>query len=89
MSVRFEDVREKFEFWAKEQGFNLTRHPNDDDFYYHRDVSMLWVCFNHAYALGSEDQMDSLTDELTSMFDDDEPITEQIAFIEKMTNLDD
>jgi hypothetical protein len=64
MSVLISDLRDKFEKWAIENGHNLTRHPNDNDFYFNRDVSMLWVCFSTGYVMGTEDQVASFTDEL-------------------------
>lgn len=68
MTIQFEQVRDKFEAWAIEHGFNLTRHPNDNDFYFNKEVSMLFVCFATGYTYGSEDQMNSFADELKETF---------------------
>ena len=68
MTIQFEQVRNKFEAWAIEHGFNLTRHPNDNDFYFNREVSMLFVCFATGYTYGSEDQMNSFANELKEAF---------------------
>ena len=65
-----QDVREKFEAWSLKQNHNLTRHPTNNDFYYNRDVSMLWVCFYEAYSLGRLDENATLTDMLEDAFDD-------------------
>lgn len=55
-----EFVRKKFEAWATEQGHSLVRHPNNDEFYYNRDVSALWVCFSTAYKLGHDEAEENL-----------------------------
>lgn len=89
MTTLFDEVRDKFESWASEHGLNLTRHPNDNDFYFNKEVSMLFVCFSSGYALGCEDQMDSFTDELTEILDDYEPPIEQVALLERLVDLDD
>jgi hypothetical protein len=80
-----EVVREKFETWALKQGYNLTRHPNNSDFYYIRDVSALWVCFTTAYAMGRVDENESIKELIDTDWDDS--ATE--AIIERTTDLDD
>lgn len=60
-----EKVRIRFEAWAKTNHLTLTRHPNDNDFYYNKDVSMLWVCFAEGFAIGSEDQLNKIQKEFT------------------------
>lgn len=65
-----QDVRDKFEAWALQQNHNLTRHPTNNDFYYNRDVSMLWVCYAEAYATGRMDENASIQDMLEEAFDD-------------------
>lgn len=82
------DVREKFETWAEKQGHNLTRHPNNEDFYYNRDVSALWVCFSTAYMIGRSDENDFLKDLLDLNWEDEIPPA-QVALIERTTELDD
>lgn len=61
----FEKVRKYFEAWAKINHLTLTRHPNDNDFYYNKDVSMLWVCFAEGFAIGSDDQLSRIQKEFT------------------------
>ena len=82
------DIREKFEMWASKQGHNLTRHPNNEDFYYNRDVSSLWVCFSTAYMMGRSDENLYFKDLLDD--DDDVPpmATAQAVLIERTVNLD-
>lgn len=65
-----EKIRAKFEVWASKQNHNLTRHPTNNDFYYNRDVSMLWVCYAEAYATGRMDENESIQDLLEAAFDD-------------------
>ena len=67
-----QDVREKFEAWASKQHHNLTRHPTNSDFYYNRDVSMLWVCFYEGYSIGRLDENANVTDILKKAFDEEE-----------------
>jgi len=83
-----QDIREKFETWAAKQGHNLTRHPNNEDFYYNRDVSALWVCFSTAYMIGRSDENDFLKDLLDLNWEDEIPPA-QVALIERTTELDD
>lgn len=83
-----QDIREKFEMWASKQGHNLTRHPNNEDFYYNRDVSSLWVCFYTAYMMGHSDENLYFKDLLDD--DDDVPplATAQAVLIERTVSLD-
>lgn len=84
------DVRKKFEAWAVSQGHNLTRHPNNSDFYYARDVSMLWVCYLTAYNLGRLDENSSLFDGETGVSNAQEASTTmQTALIERTIGQDD
>jgi|GEM_PF-2568836 len=83
-----QDIREKFETWAAKQGHNLTRHPNNEDFYYNRDVSALWVCFSTAYMIGRSDENAFLKDLLDLNWEDEIPPA-QVALIERTTELDD
>jgi len=83
-----QDIREKFETWAAKQGHNLTRHPNNEDFYYNRDVSALWVCFSTAYMIGRSDENDFLKDLLDLNWEDEIPPA-QVALIVRTTELDD
>jgi hypothetical protein len=76
----FEQVRDKFESWATEHGFNLTRHPNDNDFYFNKEVSMLFVCFADGFALGCNTQMDRIEKEFNSW---SEATPAQVALIER------
>ena len=82
------DIREKFEMWASKQGHNLTRHPNNEDFYYNRDVSSLWVCFTTAYMMGRNDENAFLKD-LLDLDWEDKNVSAQKALIERTVSLDD
>jgi hypothetical protein len=83
-------IREKFEKWADEQGHNLTRHPTNNDFYYSREVSMLWVCYAEAYAQGRMDENFTIQDMLADAFSESETISaETQAILERTTELDD
>jgi len=83
-----QDIREKFESWAVKQGHNLARHPNNEDFYYNRDVSSLWVCFTTAYMIGRSDENAFLKD-LLDLDWEEKTISAQEALIERVTELDD
>lgn len=83
-----QDIREKFESWAAKQGHSLIRHPNNDDFYYNRDVSALWVCFTTAYIMGRNDENAFLKD-LLDLDWEDKNISAQKALIERTVSLDD
>jgi hypothetical protein len=82
------DIREKFESWAAKQGHNLTRHPNNEDFYYNRDVSSLWVCFSTAYMMGQEDNSNFIKDLLDMELEDFSIPTAQTVLIERTVALD-
>jgi hypothetical protein len=60
-----EKVRKHFEAWASTNHLTLTRHPIDNDFYYNKDVSMLWVCFAEGFAVGCDDQLNTIQKEFT------------------------
>jgi len=83
-----QDIREKFETWAEKQGHNLTRHPSNNDFYYIRDVSSLWVCFSTAYMMGRSDENAYFKD----LLDDEDEVppvaTAQAVLIERTVALD-
>lgn len=83
-----EDIREKFETWANENGQNLTRHPNDNEFYFNKEVSMMWVCYAMAYAQGRSDENASVMDMLEKNIDVELPIETQ-ALLERTAELDD
>ena len=82
------DIRTKFETWAAKQGHNLTRHPNNEDFYYNRDVSSLWVCFSTAYMMGQEDNSNFIKDLLDMELEDSSIPIAQTVLIERIINLD-
>jgi len=83
-----QDIREKFETWAEKQGHNLTRHPSNNDFYYIRDVSSLWVCFSTAYMMGRSDENAYFKD----LLDDEDEVspvaTAQAVLIERTVAFD-
>ena len=83
-----EDIREKFETWATENGQNLTRHPNNNDFYFNKEVSMMWVCYAMAYAQGRSDENASVMDLLEKNIEVELPVETQ-ALIERAVELDD
>ena len=80
-----QDIREKFETWAAKQGYNLVRHPNNNDFYFNRDVSALWVCFSTAYVMGRNDENETIKDLIDAEWDE----TPQAALIERTIDVDD
>lgn len=85
-----EQIRAKFEKWAAEQGHNLTRHPTNNDFYYNRDVSMLWVCYAEAYAQGRMDENFTIQDMLADAFSESETMSaETQALYERTVAQDD
>jgi len=70
--ITVNDVREKFEKWATEQNYSLTRHPHDNEYYYSREVSMLWVAFSIGYAKGRIEENSNIQNILNSAFNDEE-----------------
>lgn len=83
-----EDIREKFERWATQQGQNLARHPNDSDFYYHQEVSMMWVCYATAYAQGRSDESATVMDILEESIEARELPVETEALLERAVDFD-
>ena len=66
------NVREKFENWANEQNYSLTRHPHDNEYYYSREVSMLWVAFSTGYVKGQIEENSKIQNILNAAFSDEE-----------------
>ena len=83
-----EDIRAKFETWATENGQNLTRHPNNNDFYFNKEVSMMWVCYAMAYGQGRLDENASMMDMLEQSIPTPELSVETEALIERIVELD-
>ena len=90
MITEFE-IRNKFEKWANELGHSLVRHPSNEDFYYAREVSSLWVCFLTAYNLAIKDASESFQDLLDLEWeaaDEEQQISPHAALIQFHSELD-
>lgn len=61
------EVREKFEEWAKVNGHNLTRHPINPEYYYNKEVSMYWCAFLAGYADGMKKSSEYFSGEINKL----------------------